>query len=75
MKPEEIETYKENRKIYLIGYTSTSKSLECALNFAFENLKDGFEPVVYEIIFKGKSGLFELTEEFTAFPGENEVLV
>ena len=28
-----------------------------------------------KIFFESKKGLFELTDEFTAFPGEDEVLV
>ena len=30
---------------------------------------------MFEITFTGKEGLFELTEEFTAYPGEGEVLI
>ena len=32
-------------------------------------------PVVFIIKFKGKKGLFELTQEYTAYPGEDEVLI
>lgn len=59
----------------LIGYTSTSKNIDCALDFAFENLKEDQLPVVFEIEFKGQFGLFEYTPEYTAFPQEEEVLV
>ena len=59
-----------------MGYTSTSKSFERALNFAsFELTDDDRVPVVFEIFFKGSIGLFELTSEHTAFPGEDEVLI
>ena len=37
--------------------------------------KDGKVPVVFEIIFKGETGLLELTSETTAYPGEEEILV
>ena len=32
-------------------------------------------PVIFEIDFKGQNGLFELTREYTAFPGEDEILI
>lgn len=59
----------------LVGYTSTSKRFETALNFAISNMKDDLVPVVYEINFKGQIGLFEISNEFTAYPGEGEVLI
>ena len=38
-------------------------------------LKEDQTAVVFEISFKGSSGLFQLTQGFTAYPEENEVLV
>ena len=32
-------------------------------------------PVIFEIDFQGNSGLFELTDDVTAYPGEDEILV
>ena len=32
-------------------------------------------PVIFEIEFKGQIGLFELTKGYTAYPGEDEVLI
>ena len=32
-------------------------------------------PVVFEIFFIGKSGLFELSDDITAYPEEHEVLL
>ena len=64
-------------KIHLMGYTSTSKSFDLALDFAQIGLNtiDERIPVVFEITFKGSIGLFELTSEYTAYPGEDEVLM
>ena len=38
-------------------------------------MKDDKVPVVFKIEFKGSSGIFELTQGYSAFPGEQEVLV
>ena len=49
-----------------------------ALKFAFSHLEsdtDNLQPVIFKINFRGKSGLFELDDELTAYPGENEVLL
>ena len=60
----------------LTGYTSTSKLLYSALYFAnFGNNEDQQIPVVFEIMFKKNTGFFEMTEEFTAYPEEGEVLL
>ena len=71
----EVESYKVGTKINLIGYTSTSKRCGRALNFAFKELKQHQVPVLFEISFKSQSGLFELTEGYTAYPEEEEILV
>ena len=59
----------------LLGYTSTSKEFEIALEFALNDLKSYLIPVVFEILFKGNSGFFHLSEGFTAYEEEQEVLV
>ena len=59
----------------MLGYTSTSKLFNTALKFAFDDLKEDKFPVVFEIVFKGYSGLFELINGYTAYPEEQEVLV
>ena len=59
----------------LLGYTSTSKDFATALKFAFEDYKNDKTPVVFEILFKGNNGIFELTKGYSAYPGEQEVLI
>ena len=71
----ELENYYKDNKIQLIGYTSTSKKFKKALEFATDKCPPEKVPVVFEIFFKGKSGLFELDDGITAFPGEQEVLL
>ena len=61
--------------MHLIGYTSTTKNYKIAQSFAFQNITEDQIPVIFEIEFHGEVGLFELDDEFTAYPGENEVLV
>lgn len=72
--------------IRLLGYTSTSKCFEKALQFAvegFESQNDGASdqvfPVLLEIDFYAQIGIFEMDRgdgfSFSAFPGEEEVLV
>jgi len=61
--------------ISLTGYTSSSRDPTIAMNFAFDDLSDNQVPVVFEIKFKGKRGLFEMSEQYTAYPGEDEVLI
>ena len=73
---EEIkQLYKVNSTIHLTGYTSTSKSIEIAVAFALENTDPTKVPVILEIDFKSKYGMFELGKGQSAFPEENEVLV
>ena len=64
----------------LVGYTSTSQSPETAMQFALMNDSDPFQPqskspIIFKIKFTGQKGLFKLTEGFTAYQGEGEVLV
>ena len=78
MSEEDIKTFKKDQIIPLIGYTSTSKHLALALKFAFSPLdsdSNNLQPVIFKIKFRGNSGLFELDDELTAYPGENEVLL
>lgn len=58
-----------------MGYTSTSKNFDCALNFALTDVKIDQIPVVYKIKFNGQLGLFEMSDLYTAYPGEDEVLI
>ena len=64
-----------------MGYTSTTQSLETAVDFALEDIEEqqradtSLLPVVFIINFQGSRGLFEMTPEYTAFPDEGEVLV
>ena len=75
MSPYEIDNYVIGAKIHMCGYTSTSEDPNIALAFAFNELKDDFVPVLFEIDFKGKHGLFQLTNGFTAYEDEKEILI
>ena len=60
----------------LKGYTSTSKSLEVAKSFAFNELTEGKCAVIYKIYFRGDEGLLDMSDSnFSAFAGEREVLI
>ena len=76
MKEEQVRSLlRVGETIHLTGYTSTTKNFEVARNFAFADLKEDRVAVIYQIDFKGTCGLFEMTDEYTAYPGEGEVLV
>ena len=76
MKKEKIESsHKVDQKINLTGYTSTSKDFDIAKNFAVKYLQKDDLPVIYSINFYGEKGLFELSPGYTAYPGEDEVLI
>ena len=75
MPINEADGYSIDSMIKLIGYTSTSKQLDKALEFATVECPPDLIPVVFEIFFKGTSGLFELDDGITAYPGEEEVLL
>lgn len=75
MDQDQLSTFEISKTINLIGYTSTTKNKKTALGFAFMNKAVGKKPVLFEIDFHGKQGRFELSDEFTAYPGENEVLI
>ena len=36
---------------------------------------EGLNPVVYKIEFNSTEGLFEMSKGYTAYPGEDEVLI
>ena len=71
----EAADYTEDSLVKLTGYTSTSKQFEKALEFAMADCSSEEVPVVFEIYFRGTSGLFELENAITAYPGEEEVLL
>ena len=75
LTPDEANGYIVGNKTHLTGYTSTSRFLGVALGFAFMEQSEYSIPVVLEIDFQKDTGFFELTEEFTAYPEEAEVLV
>ena len=54
----EVEQFEEGSTTNLLGYTSTSKDKQTALRFAYKYLKEDQTPVLFEIAFKGSSGLF-----------------
>ena len=58
------------------GYTSTSKSFKIALGFSTdEPPTEDFASVVYCINFYGSKGLFDLSNGYSSFNDEEEVLV
>ena len=71
----ELEQYNQGYRTNLLGYTSTSLDFKIALKFCFKRLDNQRVPVVFEISFKGSNGLFQLTDDFSAYPDELEVLV
>lgn len=75
MTPSQVAKYQKGQKIRLRGYTSTSTSIEVALNFATQSIKPDQVPVIFEITFQSQQGLFFMTKEYTAFEDECEVLV
>ena len=44
-------------------------------NRIYESIKSQLLPVLFKIDFRGEKGLFKLTDEYTAFAEENEVLI
>lgn len=75
MFEREADSFEIGSKINLLGYTSTSRKFTRALKFAHLGLEDEKIPVIFEIYFTGSVGLFELTDEYTAYPKEDEVLI
>ena len=70
LSPSEADSYVPSSTINLLGYTSTSKSMKCAIKFAFMEKKPELTPVVFEIQFRGRLGFFELSQEYSAYPEE-----
>ena len=66
----EADQYEADQLINLTGYTSTSKLFSKACKFALFDVKPDQVSVVFEILFQSYSGLFEIGDEFTAYPGE-----
>ena len=75
MDPLEVEAYQVGGLVNLTGYTSTSKLLQTAINFALQECEYPQVPVILEIHFKKNTGFFEMTSEYSAYPEEEEVLV
>lgn len=91
MEDKEIESYKVNENVYLEGYTSSTKEFSVAEKFALENFQsfpyyDALEgtipdvidnrwPVIFEISFNSQKGLFNMSEGYSAYPEEGEVLI
>ena len=40
-----------------------------------DKLVNGLNPVIYKINFNGSQGLFEMSAEYSAYAGEDEVLI
>ena len=57
----ELETFKEGATKHLLGYTSTTKSFDVAKKFALSGLLPGQIPLVLQITFHGKKGLFHMS--------------
>ena len=73
---DELNKFQDNKVVNLTGYTSTSLSKETACHFALKkDVPAGKVPIVFQIEFHSKNGLFMLSQEYTAYPGENEVLI
>ena len=58
-----------------MGYTSTSETKSVALGFALGGQDNDKVPVLFEIEFRGQYGLFKMTNDYTAYPGEDEILI
>ena len=72
---DEIDLYTVGSIVNLTGYTSSSKKKDNALKFTLFNDSNDKIPVLFQIDFKGDRGLFEMSYGFSAYPGEDEVLI
>ena len=78
---DEITQYWVGAKVHLMGYTSTSLDQDIAIKFATQSQdfsrssSKGKEPVVFRIQFRGSQGLFKLSDGFSHYAEESEVLV
>ena len=80
LEKNQLETrFQPGTTIHLLGYTSTSLRASIALNFAMKSFENGDSgnsvPVLFEIQFHEQRGLFKLSTGYTAYDGEEEVLV
>ena len=65
----------KDSKVHLRGYTSTSRVMDIACQFAINDLKEYQVPVLFEITFEGQEGLFEMSGDYSAYSSEMEVLI
>ena len=72
---EEVDVYVPGQTTHLMGYTSTSEEMQVAMDFATQGRDDGRVPLVFEIEFRGSAGLFKLSEGYSAYPNEAEILI
>ena len=72
---DQIESYVVGESVNLTGYVSSSPKKKIAMGFSLDGATDKNLAVLFEIEFTGEKGLFELTEGFTAYPDEAEVLI
>ena len=71
-----MEEYQVGINISLRGYTSSTQDYNIAESFALGSSKRfGLVPVIYEIHFSGKNGLFEMSSGYSAFQEEDEILI
>ena len=80
LEPAEVtRSFEVGKKVHLMGYTSTSQHPGIALNFAFTEREQaaarGKVPVLYKIHFRGSKGLFKMTEGYSHYAEEQEILV
>ena len=81
MNQQELGKYEIGSKVNLNGYTSSTLDINTAYDFALGEIELNDQsitrsiPVVFEIKFTGSKGLFLLSEGYTAFPEEDEILI
>lgn len=74
-----IKDYEENigSSIKFKGFVSTSRNLQVALSFAFDNLQEGYLPVLLSISCSNYMGILGITvqsEACTCYPNEDETV-
>lgn len=75
MSQLEIDTYVVGSRQNLTGYISSSLDRLAAMRFAIEDVQGDQIPVLFEISFDGDKGLFQMSEGYSAYPDECEVLI
>ena len=76
MNKNELKDYRPGQIISLSGFTSTSKSFNIALDFSIDEPPTAdLASVVYDINFHGSKGLFDLSNGYSSFNNEEEVLI